>query len=415
MKKQISEKQIEQIVDRLINRVEDANLVFLEEIGSSIAQFKEVTPSKAHQLMQILKYGGRYDEIISEISRLTNLNIKEIDSIFKEYSIKDKKFYEEFYKYRDIPFDLTESVTQKKYRETLTNIVKTEMYNFTRSNVLGYTIKDLEGNSVFYSIRDTYNKLLDTAFLNVGQGKETFDTAVFKILKEVGESGLKTINYESGKAIRLDSAIRMQLKSRLAELHNENQKIFGQEFGSDGVEISVHLNPAEDHQEVQGRQFYNDEFEKLQLTGIGKDINDKEIDLHKQNKDGKEQKTHRPISEMNCYHYIFSIIVGVSDPEYSEKELNKIIKDNEKGFEYNDKHYTNYEGTQLMRKLENEIRKQKDTQILAKSSQNDLLLYKSQDNIRKLTKEYKKISEISNLPIQNNRLRVSGYKRVAKK
>ena len=107
----------------------------------------------------------------------------------------------------------------------------------------------------FKGLRETYNEALDTALLNVGQGKETFDSAISRILKDIGNSGLKTVDYKSGRSVRLDSTLTMHLKSRLRELHNENQKIIGEEIGADGVEISVHLNPAPDHEEAQGRQF----------------------------------------------------------------------------------------------------------------------------------------------------------------
>ena len=61
--------------------------------------------------------------------------------------------------------------------------------------------------------------------MNVSQGKETFDSAMSKVMSDIGGSGLKTLNYESGRAIRLDSAVRMHMKSRLRELHNETQMI----------------------------------------------------------------------------------------------------------------------------------------------------------------------------------------------
>ena len=42
-------------------------------------------------------------------------------------------------------------------------------------------------------------------------------------MKQIGESGLKTIDYASGRKVRLDSVVNMHLQSRLRELHNENQ------------------------------------------------------------------------------------------------------------------------------------------------------------------------------------------------
>ena len=400
----IDEKTAELLVERLNRRIEQANTYFLMKMGSSIKKLKTLKPSEAQKLVQMLKYGGDYEEIIKEISKYTNLNLAEIDEMFSNYAKKDQLFYEKFYKYKDIhyiPFEQNSAL--KTQTMALSRITMNEMYNFTRSNVLGYTI-----NGKFFNLRETYNQLLDEALLNVGQGKETFDSAMSRILKDIGGSGLKTLNYESGRSIRLDSAIRMHLKGRLRELHNENQKIIGEEIGADGVEISVHENPAVDHEQAQGRQFSNEEYEKLNSGLEATDYTGKKITLDHDGKNG-----YRPISELNCYHHIFTIVLGVSEPEYTEKELQDIIDKNNKGFELDGKHYTMYEGQQLQRNLERKIREQKDTQILAKASGDDELLYKSQDKIRMLTNKYKELSDVSGLPTKAQRLRVSQYRRKA--
>lgn len=402
MAKQISEEQIDILVDRLINRVDKANTYFLKSIGEYIKKLKNISPSKAQQLIQILKYGGNYEDIVKQLTKYSEMNVNDIDEMFNAYAKKDQMFYKQFYKYRNIPFvPFEQNMVLNQQTKALINIVKNEMYNFTRQNILGYTI-----NGTFHNLRDTYNSLLDEAFLNVGQGKDTFDNAMKKILSDIGGSGLKTLDYESGRSIRLDSAVRMHLKGRLRELHNENQKIYGDEFGADGIEISVHSNPAEDHELVQGRQFSLQEYDKL---NSGLEAKDYKGNIYTLDHDGKSG--YRPISEMNCYHYIFSIVLGVSKPEYNDKELKQIIQSNDKGFEFEGKHYTNYQGTQLQRALEREIRKQKDIQILAKASDNNELINESQQKITMLSIKYKELSDVSSLPTKMDRMKVSGYRR----
>lgn len=408
MAKQITQEQIDKIIERLNERVNKANTVFLKKIGKSLDEIRKLTPTEAHQLAQILKYGDSYDKVIKELNKYTNINIDEIDKIFETYAKNDQMFYEEFYKYRDIPFvEYKDNAFIKTQTEALTNVIKNQMYNFTRDNVLGYSITDEFGRLRFTGLREVYNQVIDMALMNVGQGKETFDNAMSGILRDIGQSGLKTISYESGRSIRLDSAIRMHLKDGLAQVHNENQKIYGREFGADGYEISVHLFPAPDHEEVQGRQFSIAEYDILNSGGMAKDYKGNEYTLDHDAKNG-----YRPISTMNCYHYIFPIILGVSKPEYSDEQLNQIREDNDKGFEIDGKHYTNYEGTQLQRSLERKIREQKDIQILAKESNNTELIQESQKNITKLTNKYKEVSDVSGLSTRMERMKVSGYKRI---
>ena len=102
----ISEEQIDLLVERLIRRIEEANTYFLMKMGSSIKKIRELTPTQAQELVQILKYGGNYEDIIREIAKYTNLNIQDIDDIFSNYAKKDQLFYEKFYRYRNIPFNV---------------------------------------------------------------------------------------------------------------------------------------------------------------------------------------------------------------------------------------------------------------------------------------------------------------------
>ena len=403
----ISEEQIDLLVERLVRRIEQANEYFLKKIGASVGKIKELTPTQAQQLVNILKYGSNYDDIIKEIAKYTNMNVQDIEQIFYNYAQKDQLFYRKFYEYRNIPFTpIEQNYALKTQTMAYANLVANQMYNYTRSNVLGYAIKDLRGITRFYGLRETYNYVLDEALLNISQGKDTFDNAMSRIMKEIGGSGLKTLEYQSGRSIRLDSAIRTHLKDNLQALHNELQNVYGQEFRADGVEITVHGNPAPDHELVQGRQFSNEEFVKLQNGEYAKDYKGKMYTLDHDHKNG-----YRPISTMNCYHNIVSIVLGVSEPTYSDKQLQEFIDNNNKGFDLDGKHYTRYEGEQLQRTLERKIREQKDIQILAKNSNNQELIGNAQQKITLLTNKYKELSNKSGLPTKMQRLRVSEYRR----
>ena len=405
----MNEETIELLAERLASRINKANEFFLIKIGESVKKIRGLTPTQAHQLIQILKYGSNYEEIVNELTRLTNLNIQDIDAIFNEMAKKDYEFAEKFYKYRGVEYvPYSENKALLRQVSALASITKQEMFNYARATNLGYSIKDLQGNIKFIGLKETYDRVLDTAVLNVGTGVDTFDNAMSKIMKDVGGSGLKTVYYASGRSIRLDSAARMHLKGALRTLHNEIQKQVGEEFDFDGYEISVHSNPAVDHEKTQGRQFSIEEYEKLNNGLEAKDYKGNTYTLDHDHKNG-----FRPISTMNCYHYVFSIVLGVNKPEYSEEQLQKIIDDNDKGAIIDGKHYTNYEITQLQRSFERKIRKQKDIQILAKESGNKELVKESQDRITQLTNKYKEISKISGLPTRMDRLKVSQYRRVS--
>jgi len=404
----LSDEVIEKVVERLVRRIEIGNEYVLKKIGESVKKIGTLKPSKAQELVQILKYGGDYDKITKKLAEITKLNVKDIKKIFEEVAKNDYNFAKQFYKYRNkkyIPFD--ENIALKQQVDALGNLTAKEYMNFARSEMLGLGIKDKNGNIEFKGLKKAYNELLDEAILNVGQGKETFDSAMYRQLKQIG-TGLKVI-YKDERTMRLDSAMRMHMKNALRELHNKTQEMFGKEFDSDGVEISVHLNPAPDHELVQGRQFSKEQFNNFQ--------NDKDAVSYDGISFPAEFEGHdrRSISQHNCYHDIFAIILGVNRPQYSNEELQQIIDNNNKGFELDGKHYTNYEGTQLQRKLERVIREQKESQILGRASDNEKLIYESQKKITQLTSKYRELSKVSGLPTSDRRLRVSDYHRVATK
>lgn len=395
----------EMLAERLVKRIEGINAYILKKIGNNINKISKIIPSDVYKIQQILKYGGSFEEIVKELSRISGKNVQEIYKIFDEVAKVNKEFAKDLYNYRNIEFiPYSEEKMLKEQVQALAEITAAEYRNFSNTTAIGYMFKDESGNKIFRNLRKTYEEVIDKAILSVAQGKSDFNSEMRQILKDIGRSGL-VVQYSSGRTKRLDSAVRMNILGGLRDLNNTLTQRFGEEYGADGVEISVHDNPAPDHEEIQGRQFSNEEFEKLQVEGIAKDINGKTYDIH-------NGLGFRPISEYNCYHKIFNIVIGVSKPLYSDKQLEKMKKENEQGFEYEGEHYTMYEGTQLQRKIETEIRKQKDTQILAKASGDNELVQDSQEQIEILKDKYSELCNVSGLSPKIERLYVHGYRKV---
>lgn len=396
----LDERIIEKLTERLVERIEQGNTYILKQIGENIKQIGGVIPSRAYQLVQILKYGGNYNNILRELARITELNIKDIEDIFEAVAKENQLFAKQFYDYKNVKYiPYNENITLQNQVKALARITMGEYLNISNTTAIGFTVKDLNGNIVFRDIGTMYKEVIDKAVLNIGQGKDTFYNQMRNVLNELGESGIKTLDYVSGRHMRLDSAVRMNMQGALRDLSNTLQRQFGEEYGADGIEVSVHNNPAPDHEKIQGHQFTFEEYEKFKSDLPFKDINGNNYPT-----------TERHIGEWNCYHYEFNIVVGVNKPNYTEEQLQQIIDENKKGFEIDGKHYTNYEGTQLQRRMETEIRKQKDKQILAKASGDEQLIDTTQKQIKQLTLKYKELSDISGLPTKMQRLQVNGYK-----
>ena len=398
----LNNEQEEKLVQILIDRINALNEDILTIIGNRIKQIGELTPTQVHQIQQMLMYDTDIDTIVQKLAEVTNMNVNDIYNMF-EYSAKtNQDFAKQFYKARGISYiPYAQNKVLKDQVRAIAEITAREYANISRTSAIGYTIKDLKGNLVFKDISSTYKDIIDKAILNVGQGKTTYQQEMRNAIKQIGQSGLKTLDYESGRSVRLDSAIRQNTLEGLRTLTNQIQQQFGEEFGADGVEVSHHINSAPDHIDtVDGKQFSLNG-DRVVNGKLYKDFNTVNNSLDRQ------------VSTLNCRHYIFSIVLGVNKPQYTDKQLEEDKKKNKQGFDFEDKHYSNYEGEQLQRLIERRIREQKDVQILAKSSGDKELTLQAQTKITQLTTKYKQLCNVSGLPNQlKTRASVVGYRRI---
>ena len=433
----LSEETIDRLAERLTNRIEELNARILKQIGEDISKIGTLTPTDAIKLGNILKYGGSYEKIANEIAKITGLNIQDIFEIFEEVSKIDQNFAKSFYEYRNvdfIPYD--QNVALKRQTESLARLTASEFANFSNANILGYGLQDDFGNVTYKGIRETYNQLIDEAILSMSQGKETFDEVMYRQIKQMGSGGLRVIypstyvgkDKDGNKVIkhytrRLDSVVRSSILEGIRTLHNANQEQFGEEFNYNGIEVTHHQNSAPDHIDtIDGKQFVLvDKVQEQINNGIETEIKQQDIRGNQVRVNGKwyddfnaiNNSLDRQVSTLNCRHRVFSIVVGVSKPEYTQEQLDEDKKKNTDGFEFEDKHYSMYEGEQLLRKIELELRKSKDMQIIGRASGNKQIVEEAQTRITQLTNKYRDVLKASGLKSKLERARVPNYRRVS--
>jgi hypothetical protein len=258
---------------------------------------------------------------------------------------------------------------------------------------VGFTFKDKNDNTVFKPFKKAYRDLIDEAVYNVTTGVKDYQSAMRNTMNSFADSGIRIheakAGYKSGYNRRIDTSVRQNILEGVRKVNIDLQERIGDKIGADGVEISHHENCASDHYIIDGQQFTKKEFEKI------------------------NNNLTRPVGMFNCYHFAFSIVLGIDEPQYTDRQLKKDIEENEKGFEFEGKHYTNYEGTQLLRKIELGLRKQKDRQIISRSSGDNENVLNAQNKISQLTQKYNEVLKASGLPSKIERARVAGYRRVS--
>lgn len=232
-------------------------------------------------------------------------------------------------------------------------------------------------------IRDAYIDIVDSAITAMKSGEETYQQAIAKAVDNLASGGLR-VQYASGVTRDLHTAVRTNIMDGYRDTMVELRQQQGKEFGADGVEVSAHSNCAPDHQDIQGRQFTNEKFERIQ-NGL-----------------------RRPIGGSGCRHTVFPVIVGTSTKNYTSKELAEIRKrSNAKvtvtGLDGKERTMTRYEATQYQRRIETLIRKQRGRQQVADEAGDPITSKAAKDRAKQLTAEYKRISKEAGLTTRMER------------
>ncbi len=111
------------------------------------------------------------------------------------------------------------------------------------------------------------------------------------------------------------------------------------------------------------------------------------------------------LSNENCRHSFWPYIEGVSEPTYSQKELDDMKGENHK-FTFEGKEYDGYSSTQMQRRVEREIRKQKRFKTAFEAAGLSDAAAAAGSKLRALNEKYRAFSKASGLPEQRERMRV---------
>lgn len=392
------EKRLDAVLERFYNRFNKYNTKVLEKLGQAIKQFDGLTPSEAHKLGQELKYSTDIDELLNELSRLSGKSMQEIDELLDKVAKENVGFAEAYYEVKGkdfIPYE--DNKPLQRYVETIKKETKGTFKALSKSKQIGFTLRLPSGELAYKPLKKVFNDLLDEAVYNVSSGVSDYQSAMRNTIRQLADSGVKIheekVGYASGYNRRIDSTVRQNVLTGIRSINIGIQERIGEELGSDGVEISAHSPCADDHLPYQGRQFSKKEFEKI------------------------NSNLERPIGDRgyNCRHFIFSIILGVNRPSYTNKQLKGLREDSLREVEYEGKKYTAYECTQIQRRLETSIRQQKDRQIIARASGDKTEITNAQRKISQLTSKYNDFSQKAGLDTYKSRLVVTGYRRVSTK
>lgn len=378
--KQTEEEFIDDLIQPICDIYQETNSKVLSIMVNRIKQIGTLSPTDAGRLSILLK-NQDLKQIEKALSDATKLSIKQIDSIVEESAAYNDDLSEKLYKAKNMP--PTTFVTDS----ALLNVVDVAKKNIVDSVVNLSKTTGFMINGKMTSTAKTYNYAINRAIFEVEQGLFDYNTSMRSVIKQMADSGVRVVDYESGYSRRLDSAVRMNLREGISQLNMNYREQQGNEFGSDGVEISVHGLCAPDHLPIQGKQYSTKEFELLQST------------------------LERPVGSLNCKHVTMPIILGISKPVYSDSELEEVKENSNKQVKYQlpsgkTVEQSRYEATQSQRNQETKIRRLKDVKNQLDISGDKIGSATYQKQIKEQTVIYKRMSEQMGISPKLDRLRI---------
>lgn len=233
--------------------------------------------------------------------------------------------------------------------------------------------------------KNAYHKALDIAVLKMSSGTFSYDQACNDAIKQLCDSGLRSVDYASGKAYQIDTAVRMAVRTGCSQLAGRITEMNCEKTGQDLVIISQHMGSRPEHAGFQNKVY--------SLSGKSK----KYPDIHAPLGEGCAYGRPEGLKGPNCTHNFYPFWEGISEIPKSLKEPDPI--------EYEGKTYTRYEATQKMRAMERQVRALKREKYVA---QTGVEVEQLNAQLRAARTDYLKFSQAMNLKPKENRMLVGG-------
>jgi hypothetical protein len=332
---------IETTADNISDRIYETSLYFMSIAGKRLKKISDVEDltTYLYSAEYLDDVNGDLRKITKQLNTAHKLNLADMNSLFKNVTA-------EVY-----------STGSRMAEHKNTRLSPLASYMNETNPLFRQAVRDYEVMAKSTTVNETYKKTIRQYVSRLTTGdEENAPMAMRKAIKELSEQGISTIDYKSGRSMRMDSAVRRDLMNEYTNIVQDIQNKIAEEIGMDAVEITVEHACAWDHEDVQGRVFLNEEFEKLQNFEVATDIDGVEVQLGAQ----------RQIGQFNCRHMAIPFLVGVSERSFSHEELERVNQRNEDGLEWNGENITIYEATQEQRKLETAMRRERENLNLLK-------------------------------------------------
>lgn len=390
--KTLTPEELEKLPKPLERTMTALELSIMDEIIQRIKEAAQITPVIDWLLVRMDAIGASRIRIKQLISKALEKTDQQVDDIYeqavKSDYIRNKAIYEaagkDYQPYENNQW--LQQVVDAARRQTkgslrpLENITQTTGFNMP-----------MGGKKVFTPLSEYLERSLDKAMMGITTGAKTYSQAIGEVIDEMTASGIRTVDYASGKSDRIEVAARRAVMTGVAQMTKQVSDKNAEELGTDHWEVDWHMGARNtgtgylNHQSWQGKVYSTAEMHTI--CGEGEMLG---------------------FAGINCYHIKFPFLPGISKRKYTDEWLaEQNRRENEKKI-FHGKEYNTYAALQHQRKLERTIRKQKqDVKLLESNGADKEDITAAKCRLRLTNKTYVDFSKEMGLRQQRERLKIS--------
>lgn len=228
----------------------------LTEICSRLKLRDELNEVTVQDIKALRAHGIDLTEITKAISKTTGISKQKLNKLLDDVVERNQKYYTEVIDLAHVtqPDVLVDATTIDAIRRQTQDVIR----NITAS--MGFLV---DAGRTMLPPAKAYQWALDSAALQIESGAISYNQAIKNAVTELANSGLKTVEYESGHRDQIDVAARRAVMTGVNQLNQKYAEQAMEYLETDLVEVSAHSgarnidgpNGWEAHTKWQGRCF----------------------------------------------------------------------------------------------------------------------------------------------------------------
>lgn len=320
----------------------DLEQMILEDIVRRIKKAGKITSTADWQINRLQIIGYSSEDIEKMIKTTLSLSYPEVfelyDKVIDWEYVRNKDIYEQV-NAEYIPYEDNKELQQ--LTDGFIQQSNDDLRNVTKS--MGFYVDYGGGRLVMTPLSDIYQGYLDKAITGVVYGAFDYNTMIRKVVTQLTNSGLRSIDYASGWHSRVDVAARRAVMAGVSQLTGKITDINAEKLGTDYFEVEWHAGARPTHAAWQGKVYSKEEL--ITVCGLGSVTG---------------------LLGANCYHIYHVFIPGISERNWTDEWLEEQNRKESIPKTFNGKEYTLYEAKQQQRKKETAMRAQREKVVLLK-------------------------------------------------